>query len=190
MIRSAGSGRAGNAAVRRRGDRACEFFLRVRLSQALARGLQAAFLVAKQPFLLRARVRRRGRPQRIHSLGTACGAAGSDRGPTVIVQAQGSGRRTGIAAPIRPTVCQKQIAQPPLPVSLYKPLVFRRFRAGARWRAAVSAAGSRADGHMRPGHGATARGAKKLRCPRRGPAGMLTIRSGPRSAPTASVRSR
>src|SRR5262249_44507107 len=144
LIRSGGSGRAGNAAFRRRGDRACEFFLRVRLSQTLARGLQARGL---QAAFLVACTRVTSRTITADLFTWYCLPRGWFTSPADSdFQAQGSGRRTGIAVPIRPTVCQKPIAQPPLPVSLYKPLVFRRFRAGARWRSAASAAGFRADG--------------------------------------------
>src|SRR5262249_18321750 len=123
--------------------------------------------------------------QRIYSLGAPRGAAGSDREPTANVRPRASGRRTRGAVPLRPTLCQKQIAQPPLPVSLYKPLVFRRFRAGARRRrlrvlepTAICAVGN----------GAAAQGGKSCDFRERA-GGMLRIRSGPGSAPTASVRS-
>src|SRR5262249_10633862 len=128
LIRSGGSGRGPRSVSPTRGDHACEFFLRVRLSQASARRSRVGSSLSR---CVHAR-RRRGRPQRIYSLGAPRGAAGSDRGPTWIVRVRASGRRTRGAVPLRPTLCQKQIAQPPLPVSLYKPLVFRRFRAAAR----------------------------------------------------------
>src|SRR5258708_15660177 len=37
-----------------------------------------------------------------------------------------------IAIPRRPTVCRKQVAQPPSSIFLYKPLVFRKFRVATR----------------------------------------------------------
>src|SRR5260221_8071874 len=47
---------------------------------------------------------------------------------------RGANTRGGepIAIPRRPTVCRKQVAQPPSPIFLYKPLVFRKFRAATR----------------------------------------------------------
>jgi hypothetical protein len=71
-----------------------------------------------------------------------------------------------IAIPIKLTACETQIAQPPLPHLLYKSLVFRRFRAGARWRSTASAAAFWFDGHftatcMAVDHGAAGQGNKE-----------------------------
>jgi hypothetical protein len=142
----------------------------------------------KQPFSLRARSATARTTTADLFTCAPHGAAGSDRGPTAIVRPRASGRRTRGAVPLRPTLCQKQIAQPPLPVSLYKPLVFRRFRAGARGRrlrrrvlepTAICAVGN----------GAAGQGGKSCDVRERA-RGMLRIRNGPGSAPTASVRSR